>query len=81
MPSEIRLSLTDLQQKFRVSAPEDTPPATYALTWEVTGENDVFGAVYTPVKKSLVKVTNNKNIRIDVALLNEIPINGTSLDT
>jgi len=26
-------------------------------------------------------VTNNKNIRIDVSNLNEIPIGGTSLDT
>lgn len=36
---------------------------------------------YTPVKKSTVKVTNNKNIRVYVPTLNEVPIGGNSLDT
>ncbi|CAD8123188.1 unnamed protein product [Paramecium sonneborni] len=80
VPSQIKLSLTDLQQKFRVSASQTLQPGTYYITWKVTGELPDI-PYYTPVKKSIVKVTNNKNIRVNVPTLNEVPIGGNSLDT
>ncbi|CAD8173591.1 unnamed protein product [Paramecium pentaurelia] len=80
IPNKIKLSLTDLQQKFRVSASQTLQPGTYYITWKVSGElSDI--PYYTPVKKSTVKVTNNKNIRVNVPTLNEVPIGGNSLDT
>lgn len=59
--------------------PEDFAPGTYTITWVVSGE--LSTPYYTPVKKSVVKITNNGNIRINVQAMNEVPIGGNSLDT
>jgi hypothetical protein len=63
--------LTDLKSKFRVSVPESLPAGNYYITWMSDAPTPIY---YTPVKKSLVRVTNVRNIRIDVTSLTEIPI-------
>lgn len=76
-PQVIKLSLTDLRSKFRISVPEMIPAGFYYVGW-ICNSNEY----YTPVKKSLVQVTKVRNIRITVAPLTQIPLSktGTTLN-
>lgn len=51
----------------------------YYIYWTILGEKTP--PLYTPIKKTPVQVTSNKNIRINIGVLEEIPLGGWSLPT
>ncbi|KAL4473813.1 hypothetical protein ABPG74_022677 [Tetrahymena malaccensis] len=96
IPSQLPLLLGNLTSTFRVSVDQGVNGGNqkidiflvkfvlfylgnYYIYWSIQGEQNP--PLYTPMQKTQVQVTANKNIRINVGTLQEIPLGGWSLPT
>lgn len=77
IPFNSEMSLGMVQVTFRISIPEAFYSGTYYINWETLGET--IPALYTPIRRTTVVVTQNTGIVISVPAIPTVPYGGNSL--
>lgn len=77
IPTDISIGTGDMSVYFRLSVPLDVDDTQYVINWKVSGE--AIPAFYTPINKSLFKVTKLKGTKIIFQDIPPIPKPGASI--
>lgn len=76
VPTQIQANIGLNMFKFRTSVPQATSAGNYTVTWQTKG--DLADPMYTPLKKTIIIITENGDVPITIAETPDIPFKGTS---
>ena len=77
VPQEVTLVTGSMLNSFKVGAPEGIQDKEYIITWSIAGET--LPTHYTPILKSFFVVTQQRDLKVHLEEVGEVPYGGSSL--